>query len=135
MKRAPRTWLPRIAGAAGALAFACIMHAVGCGDSGTYLLVGRFYLERRDCLGTSSTIDAIGGDGPNACAPTCLVQKAYDGGTGVYVTNTCGPYPPDLDASGSDPRCAKALAALQRNDTCQPDGTSTRPLPRDAGSD
>lgn len=134
----PRSWslrLRRVAGLAGAFAFACSLHAIACDDPGTYLLVGRFYLEKRDCLGTSSTIDAISGDGPKPCPATCLVQKDYDGGTAVYVTATCGPYPPDLDPAGTDPRCAKALAAFERNDTCQPDGTSTRPLPRDAGTD
>lgn len=122
--------------ATGLVAIACSMHTTACNEQGTYLLVGRFYLESRDCLGTTSTIDVIGGDGPNPCPPTCLVQKNYEAGTAVYVTSTCGPYPPDLDAAGTDPRCARALAANQRNDTCQPNGTSTNPVrsPADAGT-
>lgn len=120
---------------AGAGALACSLHATACREEGTYLLSGRFYLDARDCLGTASTIDVVSGDGPNPCAPTCLVQKDYDGGTAVYVTSTCGPYALDLEASGTDPRCAKALAAFERNDTCQANGTSTNPPKTDAGAD
>ncbi len=122
-----------VACAAGALTLACMLQATSCGDP-TYILEGRFYLASRDCLGTTSTIDVVSGEEPGTCPPTCLVQKSYDGGRATYVTTMCGPYPFDLEASGADPTCAAAIAAFQRNDTCQTDGGSTAPAPRDAGA-
>lgn len=121
------------ASALGGAVIACMLQA-GCGDP-QYLLTGRFYLDSRDCLGTPSTIDVASGDTPGTCAPTCLVQKSYDGGRSVYVTDMCGPYPLDFDVSGADPRCALAIAAWKRNDTCQVDGGSSAPAPRDASAD
>ena len=45
------------------------------------------------------------------------------------VSTMCAPYPFSFDASGTDPTCPAALAALERNDTCLVDGGSTNPLP------
>ncbi len=127
----------RIAGAlAGATLVACVLHA-GCGDP-SYVLEGRFYVAERDCLGTAASIDVVSGEEPaKTCAPTCLLQRAYDGGRAVYVTTTCGPFAFDFDVSGTDPRCAPALAAFDRDDTCKPGVGSSNPAPAptDAGGD
>jgi hypothetical protein len=98
---------------AGAGACVFVLHATGCREEGTYLLSGRFYLDARDCLGTASTIDVVAGDGPNPCAPTCLVQSNFDAGTAVYVTSTCGPYAFDLESSGVRPRVLGEGPALR----------------------
>jgi hypothetical protein len=64
------------------------------------------------------------------------VQRTTPDGTRtVYVSTMCAPYPFGFDTSGGDPRCATALAAFDRNDTCLADGGSSAPLPRDAGAD
>lgn len=118
---------------AGALIAACVVAA--CDDASRPFL-GRFFLESRDCLGTVSSIDVVPGEA-SRCAPACLVQRTYDGGRPVYVTTECAPYPPDTDGTGVDPRCAAALDAFTRGDTCLPDGGSSRPRPpaeRDAGA-
>lgn len=110
--------------------------AAACGDT-THVYSGRLYVERRDCLGTTSSIEVAEGDLPEGlCAPTCLVQRTSpDGGAPVYVSNMCPPYPYGFDTDGRDPRCTAALAAFARGDTCLLDGGSSAPLPKDAGVD
>lgn len=122
------------AAVAGALAIACILH-ISCRDDGTHVYEGRLYLEARDCVATSSSVDVISGDDPGTCAAVCLLQPRAEGGRAVYVSTMCPPFPaPDFDVTGADPVCGRALAALARNDTCLSDGGTTRPLP-DAGAD
>ena len=109
---------------------------VACGTT-SHVYEGQAYVEGRDCLGTVSSVEVADGD-PAAtnCQPTCLVQHTSpDGGTPVYVSTMCPPFPYGFDTNGSDPRCAPALAAFARRDTCLADGGSTAPLPRDAGAD
>ncbi len=106
--------------------------AAACGDA-SHIFEGRFYLEARDCLGTTGSVDVVEGDPPGVCPPVCLADAHTDGGRSLYVSTMCAPYPFGYDASGGDPACPRALAALGRDDTCRPDGTSTHAL--DAGSD
>ena len=128
----------------GLAALACMTHVSACKDDGTHVYIGRFYLEGRDCLGTSSSLDVISGDEPGECAPICLVQKRAEAGKTIYVATMCPPYPAavEFDTTGSDPTCRRALDALARGDTCLSDGGTTHPLPdasadgnTDAGSD
>jgi hypothetical protein len=107
-----------------------------CGET-THVFSGRLYRDERDCVATKSSIEVVEGDPtPETCAPTCLVQRTTPDGTRpVYVTTTCPPIPFGFDTDGADPRCAAALAAFARNDTCLVDGGSTAPSPKDAGVD
>lgn len=109
---------------------------VACGET-THVYSGRLYLEGRDCVATKSSIEVVEGDpAPETCAPTCLVQTSTPDGTRpVYVSTMCPPIPFGFVTDGADPRCAAALAAFARGDTCFTDGGSSAPLPRDAGSD
>jgi hypothetical protein len=120
---------------AAVAAIACITHVAACKNEGTYVYLGRFYLESRACLGTTSSIDVLSGEAPGTtCEPVCLVQRRADGGRAVYVSTMCPPYPPaEFDTSGQEPVCAQALAALSRGDTCATDGGSSQPLV-DAGT-
>lgn len=119
--------------ALGIVTFAglCALH---CGDP-SHVYEGRLFLEARDCLGTTASVDVVEGDMPGNCGPTCLTQPSSDGGRAIYVSTMCGPYPFGFDASASDPACPRALAALERNDTCLVDGGSSSPAPAppDAG--
>ena len=83
-------------------------------------------------------MDVTSGDDPGTCGAICLLQRRAEGGRAVYVSTMCPPYPAsEFDLSGKDPVCARALAALARNDTCLSDGGTTRPLPpvADASAD
>jgi hypothetical protein len=117
-------------------AITCIMHAPACKDEGTHVYLGRLFVEARDCLGTSSTVDVVSGGEPGECAPVCLLQLRAEGGRATYVATMCAPYPAavEFDLSGTDPTCAPALAALARGDTCLSDGGDTHPAP-DAAAD
>lgn len=118
-----------------ALPIACTLHMVACGDT-THVYSGRLYVEQRDCMATSSSIEVVEGDpAANDCAPTCLVQTSTpDGRRPAYVSTMCPPVPFGFVTDGADPRCGPALAAFARNDTCLVDGGSTAPLPRDASA-
>lgn len=116
-------------------AVACILHVAACEDDASHVFEGRLFIAERDCLGTPSVIDVVSGGEPSRCAPACVVTASTDGAAAAYVSTTCPPYPPRSDASGSDPRCARALAAFARGDTCLADGGSTHPAPGDAGAD
>ena len=113
----------------GLVVVACSLHVSACKDDGTHVYVGRLYVEARDCLGTSSSVDVVSGDDPGTCAPICLVQKRAEGGKAVYVATMCPPYPSgvEFDPAGTDPACPKALDALSRGDTCLSDGGTTHP--------
>lgn len=122
---------------AAAVACACILHLSACEDDGSHVYVGRFYLEARQCLGTTSSLDVVEGDVPGECSPKCIIQRRAEAARAVYVATMCPPYPKamEFDLSGTDPVCAPALAALARNDTCATDGGSSHPVPRDAGAE
>lgn len=119
---------------------ACILHAA-CGSDPVHVYQGRLYVKDRDCLGTPSSIDVVSGSDPGDCAPTCLLDTlAADASDTLYVSTMCAPYPYGIEPSGTDPSCATALAAFERDDTCLSDGGSTHPLPgsqtdSDAGVD
>ncbi|MBX3186002.1 MAG: hypothetical protein KF819_03260 [Labilithrix sp.] len=96
---------------------------------GTHVYRGRLFIEARDCLGTTSSVDVIEGDEPaNDCPAKCVAQRRAEGGRAIYVSTTCGAAPLDFDLSGSDPACPAALAAHTRNDTCSSDGGSSNPI-------
>jgi hypothetical protein len=121
-----RTYLPRPLYVALAIA--------ACGET-THVYSGRLYVEDRDCVATTSSIEVVEGDpAPDTCAPACLVQRTTPDGTRpVYVSKMCPPVPFGFDTDAKDPRCAPALAAFERNDTCFTDGGSSAPA--DAGRD
>jgi hypothetical protein len=84
--------------------------------------------EARGCLDDMSSIDVVAGEQPGACDPKCIVSPPEpDGGeTTVYVSTMCPPLPAaPYDSSGSDARCARALALYQANVTCLADGGIT----------
>jgi hypothetical protein len=132
--REPREERARGRAAARLAAAMCILHVplAACEDNTSHPYPAREYRADRDCLAAPIAIDVVEGEDPGACAPVCLV-KAEDGGRAAYVSTTCAPYPPFVDTSGSDPRCALALAALERSDLCLSDGGSRSP--RDAARD
>jgi hypothetical protein len=107
------------------------MHLSACKDDGSHVYIGRFYLEGRDCLGTTSSVDVVEGDVPGQCGPICLVQRRADAARSVYVATMCPPLPSavEFDTSGTDPVCGPALEAFARNDTCATDGGSANPRP------
>jgi hypothetical protein len=109
--------------------------AAACGET-SHVFAGRLFLDPPGCMGASSSIDVVSGDPPKLpCAATCLVQPLGDGGSAIYVSTMCAPYPFGFDTTGSDPRCRSALDAVSRNDACLSDGGSTHPAPADAGPD
>jgi hypothetical protein len=111
-------------------AIASIVHAPACKDDGTHVYVGSLFVEARDCLGTTSSVDVVTGGDPGDCAPICLLQHHGEGGRAVYVATMCPPYPAgvEFDTTGTDPSCPAALAALARGDICLSDGGDTNPL-------
>ena len=115
---------------------ALVVLGASCGDP-SHIFEGRLFLPQRGCLGTTSSVDVVEGERPGSCGPTCLTQPQSDGGRAIYAATMCGPYPVNFDASGADPLCPLALAALERNDTCLIDGGSSSPpaAPSDAGTD
>ena len=72
--------------AAGLFAIACMLHLSSCKDDGTHVYVGRLYVEGRDCLGTSSSVDVVSGDDPGTCDAICMIQPRAEGGRAVYVS-------------------------------------------------
>jgi hypothetical protein len=66
------------------------------------------------CLEPSVALDVVPGeDGNMLCAPACLVASTSGGGSQIYVSTMCAPYPGALDTTGTDPGCPGALAAWQ----------------------
>lgn len=107
--------------------------AIACGDP-SHIFQGNAYIDGRDCLGTTASVDVVTGDDPGFCDVRCLAQPEDDGGRQIYISTMCPPDPVFYDASGSDPACPKAIAALYRNDICNVDGiTSSDPI--EAGPD
>jgi hypothetical protein len=106
----------------------------GCVEPRSHIFGGRLYERARDCVETTTTIDVVDGPDPTApCDRSCLVVPG-EAGPAVYVSTVCAPYPPQVDTSGTDPTCLRALAAYDRNDTCANDGGSSSPLV-DGGAD
>jgi len=101
-----------------------------CDDTSYYLYTGYEYDPARDCLHDVEALDVdIGSDPGSSCDAKCLAAADFDGGTSVYATTMCGPTPEGADATGTDPSCAPALAALARSDFCLDDASgSTNPL-------
>jgi hypothetical protein len=106
--------------------------AGACGDPAAHLFSARLYDAQRGCLGAAAqAIDVISGGGSGgACAPVCLVAPGDDGGSAVYVSTDCPPYPhgaavEDADAAAdpADP-CAGALAAFNAGTTCTDAGAA-----------
>jgi hypothetical protein len=125
--------LRRFIGVSLTVAFVSLV-LIACGDP-SHIYEGRAYLDSRDCLGTTSSVDVVEGDRPTrACAAICLADGHPDGGRTLYVSTMCAPYPFQFDASGGDPGCPAALEALGRDDTCNTKGTSTHPI-RDAAAE
>ena len=123
---------------AAAFSITCTLHLSSCKDDGTHVYIGRIFLEARDCVATTSSVDVVSGETPGECSPICMLQPRAEGGRTVYVATMCPPLPaPDFDLSGRDPVCVRALAALARNDTCLSDGGTTSPRPpvADASAD
>jgi hypothetical protein len=52
--------------------------------------------------------------GPAGPGVACLVSSSG----ALYVSTVCPPYPPDYDASGKDPACPAAIAALMNGVSC-----------------
>ncbi len=133
-----------VLGLGASLSFALASFALGSCGGGAHVLEGQRFDPSRGCLEKTSTLDVLDGPPPaQPCAPLCLLQTTSDGGTALYVSRSCPPFPPQWDTSAKDPRCALALAAASRNDSCLSDGGSTHPpvdaspeaSPPDAGPD
>src|SRR5690349_14835423 len=99
-------------------------YASACGEQASHVYPGRLFVEGRECLGSKSSVDVVDGEQAGECGPICLAQSKADGGRSIYVATMCPPYPYAIDASGSDPACARALGAFARNDSCLLDGGS-----------
>jgi len=124
-----RPRLPRLAIAIGLLGFGGLFAVVACDRTGTYVYRGRKYDPTKQCLEAVRSLDVVEATSePALCVPVCLVQTSYDGGTGVYVSGTCPPYPYGFDMSGKDPLCVPALRAADQVSGCLP-------LPPDGGPD
>ena len=114
-----------------------VLALVACnGDERAHVFAGRLYEADRACLESVTSIDVVDGPLPSApCAPACFVAPITDAGAAAYVSTMCAPFPPSFDTSGTDPRCAPALAAYAQNVTCLPDGGVANAFPRDASTD
>lgn len=127
MIHAPKT--TRVVGAIALFSLAAALVAVATmtacdNQKGTYVYRGRLYNPAQKCLDPTRALDIIEIERePALCAPACLVQnKTYDGGTAVYVSDVCPPYPPEFDTSGSHPLCPEAVLAFDNRRTCGLDG-------------
>lgn len=137
----------RVSGLLGALALGAVAVAVlgsagvACDNQkGTFVYRGRKYDPEKKCLDDLRALDVIEVEmQPALCAPVCLVQKDYDGGDAVYVSDVCPPYPPGFDTSGSHPLCAPALLAFDTRGGCLPEppdaSADADAAPADASSD
>lgn len=127
----PRRLLRLVATGVAATALGAAL-VLACGGPNSHVLSGRRYLADRDCVEALSSVDVVEGPDPGrTCAPICIVgQSPLLVGPAVYVTTQCPPYPPTFDLSGENPECAGALAALERLDICNAEGSTN---PRDGG--
>ena len=96
---------------------------IGCDTDPVHSFVGRRYEPApADCLDPPSVLDVVIGDS-GTCPLKCLAFKA-DGGTTVYTTLDCPPYPPGYDPTELDPQCKPAKAAFDAKRTCAADAGS-----------
>ena len=119
----------RVAVAVGLVACVCaglVVVAACDNQAGTYVYRGRRYNPEKMCLEDRRALDVVDSNRePALCLPICLVQTAYDGGLGVYVSSTCPPYPYGFDTTGREPTCVAALRAARQANGCLsplPDG-------------
>ena len=76
----------------GALLVAVAL-AAACSDINNHLLEGQQYEPGGACLTAPTVIDDLPGSDPgDNCAPECLLVPA-EGGSAVFITTTCPPYP------------------------------------------
>ena len=100
-------WLPLLASAG----------AAACSDIDNHLLEGQQYSPSGACLTPPEVIDDLSGSNPgDNCTPECLTVPQPGGGTAVYITTTCPPYPnypapelPDAARDAADP-CVGAFS-------------------------
>jgi hypothetical protein len=103
----------------------------------SHIYAGRLYEADRACLDSVTSIDVVDGPLPETpCAPLCVVAPVTDAAQpAVYISTMCAPFPPAFDTSGTDSRCARALATYTQNATCLADGGIANAFPPDASTD
>ena len=95
---------------------------IACGVTDIHIFIAGQYLPKLDCVTPGYAVDVLNGPQIDAsCDSTCVVPP-FD--SGVYVTGACAPFPEGDDVSGQDPLCAKALAAIHRDNLCLEGGPS-----------
>ncbi len=112
--------------------------ALACDDGSYYLFNGSEYDPTNDCLDPPAALDVFEGNDPGAtCTRICVTKPItvidangdpQDGGIEVFVSTECGPTPPGADTSSTNPLCAPALAAFDRDASCLDGGGSSNPL-------
>ncbi|HRG95251.1 MAG TPA: hypothetical protein PLR99_03310 [Polyangiaceae bacterium] len=111
------------AGVAAGLVAAFAASFAACGGDPIYTYQGQRFDPAKGCLDRPTALDVVEGPTePRECPAVCLVQTPASGARTAYVAFTCAPYPPEFDATGTDPLCAPALAAAARRDGCLPEG-------------
>jgi hypothetical protein len=110
--------------AAAVSAIAAVAGAVACSDINNHLLEGQQYIASGACLTPQSVIDDLPGSDPgDDCPPECVTAPMQGGGTAVFITTTCPPYPgysvelPDAGHGAGDP-CVGAFAAYEAGTIC-----------------
>ena len=119
--------------AAGAALAAAVAGLACTDDVRSHVYSGEQYDETRMCLEPVTSIDIVAGPAPaTPCSPVCILSDATDAGPAqVFVSSMCAPYPtgyPYDSKPGSDPRCAVAIAAFDRNTLCESDGGIQNPF-------
>lgn len=121
------------AGVAAGLVAAFAAAFAACGGDPIYTYQGQRFDPAKGCLDRPTALDVVEGPTePRECPAVCLVQTPASGARTAYVAFTCAPYPPEFDATGTDPLCAPALAAAARRDGCLPEGGAPDALVPDA---
>ncbi len=96
---------------------------VACGGDPIYTYQGQRFDPANGCLERPTALDVVEGPTePRECPAICLVRTPANGPRTAYIAFTCPPYPPEFDATGTDPLCAPALVAGARRDGCVPEG-------------
>jgi len=120
------------------LVVVCTFVTPACSDANSHIYSGRPYDPTRDCLGDNISIDVVNGSSATFnCDAVCLYNS--DDGIGYFVSSECPPYPTFYKVNPAGTDCDKALAAVTRQDICNPDGGgSSNPLeagaPMEAGA-
>ena len=94
-------------------------------------------------LRVDPSVDVLRGEDPGNCEARCVTAPSRDAGPDAdadaplprdtFITIMCPPLPKFVTPS-DDERCARALGAYARGDTCLADGGSTSPAPDAAGA-